>query len=75
VELMTAIKLVEKALDKPAKLVHEPSRPADVPATWADIGKAQRLLGWRPHTDIEAGTARLVEWYLQNQGWARQIAV
>ena len=28
-------------------------------ATWADIGKAERLLGWRPHSSFEQGVARL----------------
>ncbi len=74
VKLMDAIKMLEMLLDKTANIVHEPSQPGDVPATWADIGKAQRLLGWRPQTDIEIGTGRLVEWYLENRSWAREIA-
>jgi nucleoside-diphosphate-sugar epimerase len=42
-------------------------------ATWADIGKAERLLGWRPQLSFEEGLSRLVAWYRDNQEWAREI--
>ena len=74
VQLIAAIKLIEQFFHKTARLVHEPSRPGDVPATWADIGKAQRLLDWSPHTGIEAGTGKLAEWYMENRDWAQELA-
>ena len=41
--------------------------------TWADIGKARRLLGWRPQVRFDEGLANLVEWYRANRAWARDI--
>ena len=42
-------------------------------ATWANIGKAEALLGWRPHTDFRSGVAKLVDWYNDNREWAKEI--
>ena len=42
--LMDAAQLIEELLGKKAIIQYKPRHPADVPATWADIGKAERLL-------------------------------
>jgi nucleoside-diphosphate-sugar epimerase len=73
VALMDVIRLVEKLLDKEAQLVYQERHPADVLATWANIHKAERLLSWRPQTSLHEGTAQLVEWYRENEAWAREI--
>jgi len=73
VVLMDAIHLVEAAVGKEAQLEFRPRHPADVLATWADIGKAQRLLGWRPQTRFEAGVGRLADWYRENRAWVSEI--
>jgi nucleoside-diphosphate-sugar epimerase len=73
VALMDVIRLVEKLLDKEAQLVYQERHPADVFATWANIHKAERLLSWRPQTSLHEGTAQLVEWYRENEAWAREI--
>ena len=39
-----------------------PVRPGDVRDSLADIGKAERLLGYRPLVSFEAGLRRTVEW-------------
>lgn len=69
-----AIETVERLLGRKAQRLYEPRHPADVVATWADIGKATRLLGWRPQTAFEDGLSRLVEWYRENRSWAKDIA-
>ena len=38
-----------------------------------DAGKLQRELGWAPAHDFEHGLARTVDWYLENQSWARRV--
>lgn len=70
---MDAIRLVEELVRKKAQIEYKPRHPADVLATWADIGKAERLLGWTPRTNFEKGVKGLVEWYHEHQSWARQI--
>lgn len=37
-----------------------PKRPGEPDVTWADIGKIQRELGWRPKVSFEEGVARIV---------------
>lgn len=57
------IALLEKALGLKAQRKNLPMQPGDVPATYADISKAQRLLGFSPQTKIQDGIPRFVEWY------------
>ena len=71
--LNDAIRLVEELVGKKAAIEYRPRHPADVLATWADISKAERLLGWRPQSPFEEGVARLVPWYRTNREWARDI--
>lgn len=71
--LMDAIRLIEKLIDKKADIVYAPRHPADVLATWADIRKAERLLGWRPQSSFEDGVAALVRWYDLNRTWAMHV--
>ncbi len=52
-----------------------PKHPADVPATCADIEKAERLLGWEPEVRIEEGIRRAVEWYLKNVEWLKKVKI
>lgn len=73
VVLMDAVKLIETLTGKKANLKFLPMHPADVPATWADIGKAARLLGWRPKTPFDEGMRRLVDWYRENRAWAKEV--
>lgn len=73
VVLMDAILLVEELLGRAAQLEYEPRHPADVLATWADISKAERLLGWRPETRFDDGVRALAEWYQANRDWAQHV--
>jgi len=73
VVLMDAIRLVEELMGKKALLEYKPRHPADVLATWADISKAERLLGWRPQSSFEQGMRNLVAWYQENQMWAKDV--
>ncbi len=40
---------------------------------WADIGRAQSLLGWVPEVSIEEGIRRTVNWYRENRDWAKDL--
>ena len=71
--LNDAIRLIEQLVGREAVVRYEPRHPADVEATWADISKARRLLGWQPETDFAAGVGELVDWYRHNRDWARDI--
>ncbi len=49
------------------------AHPADVPATWASVGKARELLGWKSEVSVEEGLRRCVEWYGENLEIARTL--
>jgi len=63
VRLTELIAAIEGAVGKPASIVHHPEQPGDVPITYADISKAERLLGYQPATSFAAGLAEQVAWY------------
>lgn len=73
VKLADLIVLVEELVGRRAHLEHRPRHPADVAATWADIGKAVRLLDWRPSTSFRDGVAALVDWYRRERSWAHDV--
>ena len=73
VVLSDAIGIIEGALGKTAVIEYAPTPSADVPATWADIRRAEKLLAWRPQVPIEEGVERTVRWYLENREWAKEI--
>lgn len=52
---------------------HRAAHPADVPATWANVEKARRLLGWTSEVPVEEGLHRCVKWYQENGELARKI--
>lgn len=39
-------------------------RPFDVPISYLDISKAEKVLGWKPEIDIETGIRNTLEWIL-----------
>jgi UDP-glucuronate 4-epimerase len=56
------VRLLEKATGRPAILRRMPDQAGDVPATYADVEKAHRLLGYAPRVPIEDGLAKYVAW-------------
>ncbi len=67
------IGLLEKLMGRKARIQYAPGHPTDVHATWADISRARRILGWEPRTALEEGLYQAVSWYLRNRDWAREI--
>lgn len=60
------IKIVEKIIGKPARMVIHPKRPGDQLRTHANIEKARRILGYNPKTTPPEGLAKEVAWYQQH---------
>ncbi|MCR4414519.1 MAG: GDP-mannose 4,6-dehydratase [Thermoguttaceae bacterium] len=67
VKLSAVIAHISALVGRPVTIDRRPAHPADVPATWADVSKARRLLGWSPQVPIEEGLRRSVEWYCQHR--------
>ena len=61
--LAELIKLVEDACGKKASIEVVGDQPGDVPRTFADVSKAQSLLGYSPQTPIAEGVKKYVEWF------------
>lgn len=49
-----------------ARAVHRAPRPGDMLLSRADVGKAARLLGYRPIFDLRAGLAQTIDWYMKD---------
>jgi UDP-glucuronate 4-epimerase len=71
--LRDAIQLVEDLVHKKAHIEYRPMHRSDVPATWADVRKAGRILNWQPRMSFEGGVKALVDWYVANRLWAKDI--
>ena len=69
------ISKIEKYLGKKAKIDLKPFHKTDLKETWADITKAQKILGWAPSVGIEEGLKKSIDWYLENKSWVKEIRV
>lgn len=67
VELKYLISLIENNLGKKALIEEFPTQPGDVLITYADIKKANKLLGYEPKVNIEEGIRRFTEWYQEQK--------
>lgn len=57
------IKLIESATGKKAVIDWQPAQLGDVPITYADVSKAEKLLNYKARTKPEEGIKKFVEWY------------
>ena len=73
IKITYLISLIEDALGKKAKINIVPRPSVDVDSTWADISKAKALLDWQPCVDMKTGVRGVVDWYLENREWAKDI--
>ncbi len=65
VDLKTLVRTLEVSLGREATIQRLPNQPGDVPITYADISKAQRLLGYSPRVLFNEGIAEFVAWFRQ----------
>lgn len=64
VEIREVISLLEQAVGKNARIDRQPAKAADMPITYADLSKAQRLLGYAPRVPFAEGVKEFVDWYV-----------
>ncbi len=65
VQLTKLIEIIEEKIGKKATIKWLPMQPGDVPVTYADIDALTNTVGYRPHTPIEEGVSRFVDWFRQ----------
>ena len=75
VELNAVIDEIESLVGKTAKIEHHPFPATDVMATWANISRARELLDWEPQVSLKQGVASVVDWYMENRDWAKDISL
>ncbi|EKD71156.1 MAG: NAD-dependent epimerase/dehydratase [uncultured bacterium] len=63
VKLIDYIKVLEKCLNKKAKLEMMSMQAGDLVNTYADVSSLENLIGTLPHTPLEVGISKFVEWY------------
>jgi UDP-glucuronate 4-epimerase len=66
VDLRYLLTLIEKALNRKARMRSLALQPGEVPLTLADISKARTVLGYHPKVGVEDGIPRFVRWYQEN---------
>jgi UDP-N-acetylglucosamine 4-epimerase len=63
-ELMRAVLAQRLPHLRTARPVHREPRRGDMLLSRADVGKAARLLGYRPTFDLRSGLAQTIDWYI-----------
>ena len=64
------ISILEDELGKKAEKIYLPMQDGDVPATYADIHRLQKAVGFKPVTSIETSLHNFVAWYKNYHGIA-----
>ncbi|HET7897798.1 MAG TPA: NAD-dependent epimerase/dehydratase family protein, partial [Flavisolibacter sp.] len=67
VSLNDLIATIEDVTGKKAVINRLPEQAGDVPHTYADISKAQRLLNYQPSTSLKEGIEKFYQWFLQHK--------
>ena len=67
------ISTLEAIIGKKANVIHHPLHPADMLTSHADVTKAKESLGWDPRVSLNEGIEKTVQWYLDEQSWAKDI--
>jgi len=65
VEIKEFVKTIEDSLGKKAIIEMVGMQKGDVKETYADVSKANKLLGYRPHTSLAEGIKKFVSWYCE----------
>ena len=71
--LNEVINLIEKNLNKEAKIINKERAYKDVDIVLPNLKNSKELLGWEPNTNIEDGIKKTVEWYKDNESTLKEM--
>jgi len=74
-ELNAIIDNIEELLGKSANIERLPFPDTDVKATWANISRSRELLDWEPRMTLDVGLRSVVDWYMDNKDWVKDVRV
>ncbi|WP_291259380.1 GDP-mannose 4,6-dehydratase [Fusobacterium sp.] len=63
ISLKDMIEMIEKELNIKAEVLSLPMQSGDVIRTFADISKAEKMIGYRPKMEFKEGIKRFITWY------------
>ena len=63
ISLKELINTIYTILEKEPHIIETPMKAGDVNITYADISKAEKLLGYRPQTSLKKGLSEFIHWY------------
>ncbi len=63
IALIEMVRHLEENLGKKALLRFLPNQPGDMETTYADIGRARRILGYNPQTPFKEGMRLFADWF------------
>ncbi len=69
------IELIEKGLNRKAKIDYKPFHKADMKDTWANVNKAKRILNWKAEISLEEGIEKTVKWYIENRDFVNSLEI
>ncbi len=67
IELRYLISAIERTTGRAAIINRVPEQPGDVPQTWADLTKAERLLSYKPRVSLENGLRDFIDWLTKDR--------
>lgn len=67
ISLKEMINVIGQVLGVKPKINQLPMQPGDVERTYADISKAEQLIGYEPKVSFKQGIQNFVDWYKENQ--------
>lgn len=69
------IAMMEEITGKRAEIIQHPFPKADMLSNQADTSKAMELLDWQPQVTLRRGVSEMVQWYLDQHDWAKDLDV
>ncbi len=73
VSVLDFVQILEDLTGKQAVKQMIPAQPGDVVATYADIERAQKKLGFAPKTSLAEGLEFFVNWYLEHAALVQSV--
>jgi UDP-glucuronate 4-epimerase len=74
-QLLELIRLIELYTGRQAVIEYYPPHVADMKDTWADVGRAESILGWKAEVSLQGGVEKTVDWSMRNWDWLKNIVI